>query len=152
VELRKGNGLPCHAAVGIAYRIVNTGDHAITALRVAFWAFDADGAPLPAAGRNYVQATASITIEPGAELEICTSLDDVFYCVPEGEVQITNFEITEVELADGSTWSDPLCRFRYQNPIPNVEVPDEGTPPSSASRATARSASPAPHRPVRLVM
>lgn len=126
VELRKGASLPCHAAVGIAYRIVNGGDKPITALRVSFWVYGPDGAPLPAVSRNFIQASASVTIDPGAEVEVCTSLDDVFFYVPQGEVEIANFRIASVDFADGSLWSDPFSHFVYPGPIPNVEESDEG--------------------------
>jgi len=122
VELRKGNDPPNHAAVGIAYRIVNTGERAITGLRVGFWVFGPEGTPLPGVVNNYVQASVSETIDAGTQIEICTSLDDVFFYVPDGEVEVSNFRIISVDLEDGSVWSDPLCRFVYPGEIPNVDV------------------------------
>lgn len=127
VELRKGPDLPGQAAVGIAYRIVNSGERTITALCVSFWVYGPDGAPLPAVTRNFIQASAAATVEPGAEVEICTSLDDVFYYVPQGEVEVSNFRIASVDFADGTTWSDPFSHFVYPGPVPNVEASDGGT-------------------------
>jgi hypothetical protein len=109
------------------YRIVNTGELPITRVRVAFWVYGAEGAPFPTVGRNYVQASAAAAVAPGAEVEICTSLDDVFYYVPAGDVTVTNFRISGVDLGDGSVWSDPFSRFPYGAAIPTVEVTDAGS-------------------------
>jgi hypothetical protein len=124
VEVRKGAAPPAQLALGIVYRIINTGEQTITAVHIAFWAFDADGKAVPAVGRNYVQAAADVDIAAGAEAEICTSLDNVFYYVPSGDLQISSFRVTSVDLGDGTSWTDPFARFPYPGPVPTVEVDD----------------------------
>jgi hypothetical protein len=58
-------------------------------------------------------------------VEVCTSLDDVFTYVPQGEVEVANFQIYSAGFADGSAWSDPFSHFVYPGPIPNVEESDD---------------------------
>ena len=126
-QVRKGSDPPAQLALGISYRIVNTGAQTITAVHVSFWAFDADGKAVPAVGRSFIQASATVDVAAGAEAEIRTSLDDVFYYVPAGDVQITSFRIASVDLGDGTKWTDPFARFPYPGPVPTVEVGDAGT-------------------------
>lgn len=111
--LVKGEVTGCHRVVGMQYSIRNVCDQSITRVQACFDLYDSDGVQLPNPGSNHFDLTFDGSIAPESSWTVCSSLDSSFFFQPRSELVGERFRVYRVELADGSTWCDPLGLYAY---------------------------------------
>ncbi|TVQ28233.1 MAG: hypothetical protein EA382_02325 [Spirochaetaceae bacterium] len=89
-----------HDRAGLYYTITNEEPRALSAVRVSFDVYDADGRPIPPDGSSIV-VDVRADIPSGEARGFCTSIDDV---VPPATpaVVVTRFRVTRVSYPDGT--------------------------------------------------
>lgn len=106
----------CHRALGLHVVLRNVGDRLISAFTHDFNLYDRDGNRLGELGSYGFSATVSAKLSPGEARRYCSSLDSVLHFVPQRGVQVGQHRITEVQFADGSSWTPLVGLYGYPYP------------------------------------
>jgi hypothetical protein len=103
----------CHEGLGLHVTIRNTSAQSIQTFRHSFHLFDSEGMPLGTRGAARIEADLTAALPSGTIGTFCTSLDTAFHFVPQGDLQVGQYRIDQVRLADGAVWRPLLNDVTY---------------------------------------
>ena len=69
--------------------------------------------PLGTRGAARIEADLTAALPSGTTGTFCTSLDTAFHFVPQGDLQVGQYRIDQVRLADGAVWRPLLNDVTY---------------------------------------
>jgi hypothetical protein len=119
-----GPSAECHERLGLHVTVRNASAQGIESFRHTFHLFDEEGVPIGTLGAARIEAELPAALPSGEAGTFCTSLDTAFHFVPQGELQVGQYRITQVHLADGTVWRPVLSNVTY--PYRATVVRDSG--------------------------
>ena len=123
LALKLGAVPDCHERLGLHVTLRNSSGREIRSFRHTFHLFDEDGNPLGSFGANRVRSELQGDLAPGEAASYCSSLDHLFFFVPQESLQVGQYAVEALTFADGEEWRAGL-RLPY---YPYAVTSEEGT-------------------------